>query len=180
MKENNQVTENLETPSRWRRFFAYLLDLVINFLILIFYYFILFNKDCDIYIFIMIILIANLMFFIYYKTTIWNRLVWIFALNKNGKSISWWKSILRYFVFNPPFLQLIFFIVSYLSLAIKMMYISAKDRYDVDVYPIKMWMLWFTVLGLVLLLINIIELFFKCPTFIDKRLWIKRVHKKSE
>jgi hypothetical protein len=35
-------------------------------------------------------------------------------------------------------------------------------------------------LGLIFLLINIIEIFFKCPTFIDKRLWIKRIYKKSK
>ena len=174
MEKETQNSENLEIPSRWRRFFTYFLDLIINFAVI--------WLIISINIWIMIvIIIANLAFIIYYKTTIWNKIMWIVALNNKNSSINWWQSALRYFVFYPPFLQLILSIVCYLFLAIlNIVLINYKLHvYDIDIHPIKMWMIWFIIFGLIFLLINVIELFFKCPTFIDKLLWIKRLYKKS-
>lgn len=200
MKEQTQSSVNLEIPSRWRRFYAYLLDLLINIIIwwVIPYIIFIFTSWSIASIIIGLILLAlGIVFIIYERNTTWNELVWIISLNNENNPISRCKSMLRNFVFNPAYLPLLlFFICLWTSLVLYM--VNSYDTYSIaydDDYEesffynsftynlirffnkISWWMLF---IGLALLFLNIVEIFFRCPTFIDKRLWIKRFYKKSK
>ena len=179
-------TENFEIPSRWRRFSAYLLDLIINIIILcIIPYVIFIFTDWNIASIItgIILLIFEIILIILERNTTWNELVWIFALNKEDDQIRKWQSIIRFFVFNPAFLPLILILIWFL-IALMLWMINSLSNEDIFVpYPIKILRTIgnrSSILGLILFFINIIEIFFKCPTFIDKRIWIKRLYKKSK
>ena len=179
MKEKVQNSVELDIPSRWKRIEAYFIDWMVYFVVLI-----ISRSLVEIHSFlIMIVLfIANLVFIIRSKTSIWNRLVWISALNKNNTSITWWQAILRYFVFNPSFLRLLLFIVIVILAWILMWTIVNKKLHieDFDTTSSELWIFLVMVIGIIFLFISLIEICFNCPTFIDRLLWIKRVYKKSE
>jgi len=172
MEEQTQISENFEIPSRWRRFSVYILDLIINIT--------------------GIWLIINLIMIIFKKATLWNKVVWIIALNNKNNPINRWQSLLRYFIFNPAFLALILF-----SFKILIWYITpwgwcvvSRDSSGLLILdpscgnePLRTLIdisNWTFIVGIILYSISVIELFFKCPTFIDKWLWIKRIYKKSK
>jgi uncharacterized RDD family membrane protein YckC len=203
MEEQNQNSVNLEIPSRWRRFSAYLLDLIINFFVisLLIYLSIIWlvyitswiDSINPIMIFISLIIPFTLciLYISKKKTTIWNKSLWIITLNNENNQINWKQALLRYFVFNPSFLALILFdlwlIVGLLIYTIngwcnlhsyKRPY--AEDPTCLQIDFIQNIILYAQIITVILLLISIAELFFKCPTFIDKQLWIKRIYKKSK
>ena len=157
MKEQTQDSINLEIPSRWRRFSAYFLDLIINITI--------------------IWLIANIIVIFSAKTTLWNMIVWIQCIGKDGTATLWQIS-LRYLIFYQTLPLLVYYFCRYYYFATRWFVkcrdcIEAKDKTNM--------ILWCICLVFsVMILINVIEFFFKCPTFIDKRLWIKRIYKKSK
>ena len=164
MEEQNQNSVNLEIPSRWRRFFAYILDLIINITIIWF--------------------IINIITILVKKTTLWAMILWIIAIDNENKWINFWKSLLRYFIFYSTLFfiaYILWFIVSYLFRLVPQL---CSHEYPSDFCQFKR-MVW-KILNIIFVLfsipyfINIIEIFFKCPTFIDKRLWIKRIYKKSK
>lgn len=186
-----EQTENFEIPSRWRRFSAYLLDLIINIIILCIIPYVIFTlTDWNIFSIIIgiILLIFEIILILLERNSIWNELVWIFALNKEDNTISKWQSILRFFIFNPAFLPLLQFLIWFL-ISLMLYMINSYSSEDIFIYNLinlktirlfnKISRLIFFI-GLILLFINIIEIFFKCPTFIDKRLWIKRFYEKSK
>ena len=179
-------TENFEIPSRWRRFSAYLLDLIINIIILcIIPYVIFIFTDWNIASIIIgiILLIFEIILIILERNTTWNELVWIFALNKEDDQIRKWQSIIRFFVFNPAFLPLILILIWFLISLIFYMINSLSNEDMFVPSPIRILKGIGTrsgILGVIFFFLSIIEIFFKCPTFIDKRLWIKRLYKKSK
>ena len=186
MEEQTQNSENLEIPSRWRRFSAYLLDLLINIILwwVIPYIIFIFTDWSIVSIIIGLILLAiEIVFIIYERNTTWNELVWIISLNNENNPINRWKSILRNFVFNPAFLSLLLLLIWFLIAIMLWMINSASSENTFVTNPIKLFSTIgnrSSILGLILFFISIIELFFKCPTFIDKLLWIKRFYKKSK
>lgn len=204
MEEQTQNSVNLEIPSRWRRFSAYLLDLIINIVVnpaimfVIYWLLRLTNLDSIWIVFGIVItltIIINILFIVIKKTTIWNNVAWIIALNKDNNPLSWWQSILRFFIFNPAFLALILLVIRFLiSLMLYLingwcniiMYdmegnlIENQDPTCVIIRDIHKFANWSGFFGFIIFLISVIEIFFKCPTFIDKLLWIKRFYKKSK
>ena len=186
MEEQNQDPVNFEIPSRWRRFSAYLLDLIINIILwwVIPYIIFIFTDWSIVSIIIGLILLAlEIAFIIYERNTTWNELVWIISLNNENNPINRWKSILRNFVFNPAFLSLLLLLIWFLIALMLYMINSASSENTFVTNPIKLFSTFgnrSSILGLILFFISIIELFFKCPTFIDKRLWIKRLYKKNK
>ena len=169
MKGQTQNSINLEIPSRWRRFSAYLLDLIINITI--------------------IWLIANIIIVFVKKTTLWNIIVWIQCMNKNGIATLWQIS-LRYLIFYQT-LPLLFFFLLFIRwnlYAFNCLYLDKANGFYFDetwscisLNTILVILRYtFYILTIICTTINIIEIFFKCPTFIDKQLWIKRIYKKSK
>ncbi len=163
MEEQTQNSENFEIPSRWKRFSAYILDLIINITL--------------IWLFINLIIIFSK------KTTLWNIVVWIKTTDNNSNQLPLWKALTRFWFFYSTFflsLYFIFLILFYyfsLPLGMTRNCIPENDifcKINLMMYLIKNFVI------ITILTINIIELFFKCPTFIDKRLWIKRIYKKSK
>lgn len=184
-----EQTENFEIPSRWRRFFAYLLDLLTNLIIFWFitYFILSFMDRLILYLIIIVLLIIfEVMFIFFKKTTPWNKSVWIIALT-NNYPISWWQAMLRYFVFNPAFLALILFLFKFVVWSFAPWWYPLIISGDPSI--VQYWRELFKILipisncafiiSMILCLLNIVEIFLKCPTFIDKRLWIKRVYKKN-
>ena len=174
MEEQIQNSVNLEIPSRWRRFFAYFLDLVINITI--------------------IWLFANIILIFVEKTTLWNMLIWIRTLNNKNNSANLRQALLRYLIFYQ-ILPLLFFFLLFLRwnlYTFKCSYLYVDKANGVGFYFNETWSCislntilvilryTFYILTIICTTINIIEIFFKCPTFIDKQLWIKRIYKKSK
>lgn len=202
MEEQTQNSVNLEIPSRWRRFSAYLLDLIINIVVnpaiifVIYWLLCLTNLDSIWVVFgivIAITIIINILFIVIKKTTIWNNIAWIITLNKDNNPINWWQATLRLLVFNPAFLALILLIIRFLISLMLFNDYWCYTRYDMEgniiqnqdptcviIRDIRKFANWSGFFGFILFLISVIEIFFKCPTFIDKLLWIKRFHKKSK
>ena len=197
MEEQTENSVNLEVPSRWKRFSAYLLDLLINFIVIWIIPYGILTSDADNIVYIIIIITIIVLIFVYLifiirkKTTLWNKSVWIIALNNKNNSINWRQALLRYFIFNPAFLALIliliWFIISLMLYLINgwcMMHtISSTNIQNPEcekIYFIRNTGNRLGFFGLIFLLISILEIFFKCPTFIDKWLWIKRIYKKSK
>ena len=162
MEERTKSSVNLETPSRWRRFFAYLLDIIINITF--------------------IWLIANIIIIFVVKTTLWNMIVWIKALDNKNNSANLWQISLRYIVFYQTLPLFIFYFSYFYTISRNLTHIRkwCSDLYcgeeNILGFVLFCILLIFTIISLV----NIIEIFFKCPTFIDNRLWIKRIYKKSK
>lgn len=150
---------NLEIPSRWRRLFAYLLDLIINIT--------------------GIWLIVNVVIMFIKRTTLWNMLVWIKAINEDNNKTWLWKLFLRYFVFYSTLFILVFLIHVIFSVYLRWYEIYCYLGIDDILCDIHSILFRLSEITFALILINMIEFFFKCPTFIDKRLWIKRVYKKN-
>lgn len=157
MKENNQVTENLETPTWWKIFLAYLLDILFIFTI--------FWGPLN---------AANA--FWKQKNTFWNGIMWIKYVNMDGSDLTKKQARIRYLLMLPisvPFSLFIFLIIfifgfiffffSSVALGFLRFIESLFILYNVGV-----------------LLLNIVEICYSegpiFPTFIDKRLWIKRVY----
>ena len=157
-------TENFEIPSRWRRFSAYLLDLIINITI--------------------IWLIINLIIILIRKTTLWAMIVWINAINNESKRINLWKALLRYLIFYSTLLFIAYILWYIISYMFRLVPEICSTEHPSDFCQMK-YTVW-KILNIIFILfsipcfINIIEIFSKCPTFIDKRLWIKRIYKKSK
>ena len=183
-----EQTPNIDfkVPSRWRRFSAYLLDLIINIIlwwVIPYIVFIMTDWSIASVIIGLILLTLEIVFIIYERNTTWNELVWIMSLNNENNLISRRKSILRHFIFNPAFLSLLLFLIWFLISL--MLYMINSLYYEGMFVPTPIRILKgignrSSILGLILFFISIIEIFFKCPTFIDKRLWIKRFYKKSK
>lgn len=156
MKQQNQSSVNLEIPGRRRRVFAYLLDLIINITI--------------------IWLIANIIIIFVEKNTLWNMLVWIKTLNNKYNSANIWQISLRYLIFYQTIPLFVYYFCRYYYL-ISWGFIKCYDCNEAK-NRTRMFLLYICLSFSVIILINIIEIFFKCSTFIDKLLWIKRVYKK--
>lgn len=163
MEEQTQNSENLEIPSRWRRFFAYLLDLIINITLIWFF--------------------INLIIIFSKKTTLWNIIVWIKTTDNNIDQLPLRKALIRFWFFYSTFLLLLYFILSILSYYFTLpLGITRNCIPENDIFCKINWMMYLikNFIIITILIVNIIEIFFKCPTFIDKRLWIKRIYKKSK
>ena len=197
MEEQTQNSENLEIPSRWKRFSAFLLNLLINLTIILFIpLLIIIGENYATSLIIVIILaILEIILISYEWTTSWYKSAWIITLY-NGKNnmICWFQAILRHFVFNPAFLpiillstQLIIFLMFFNTIHCDGIYDIYNNKIIYNENPICgiEWTLENIanrsgIIGLILLFISIIEIFFKCPTFIDKLIWVKRFYKKSK
>ena len=151
---------NLEIPSRWRRFFAYLLDIIINIT--------------------GIWLIINIIITLIKRITLWNMLAWIKTINEDNNKIWLWKTFLRYFVFYSTLFVLFFLTHIILSVILRWHGIFCHLGIDDILCDIHNILLKSSEIVFVIILINVVEIFFKCPTFIDKWLWIKRIYKKSK
>lgn len=186
MEEQNQNSVNLEIPSRWRRFSAYLLDLLINIILWCIIPYTIFIFTDWIIVSILAIglpiiwLFTNIILIFVEKTTLWNMLVWIKTLNNKKNSANLRQALLRYLIFYQTLPLLVYYFCRYYYTGTRgsvkcwgLDCIEAKNKTNM--------ILWCICLVFsVMILINVIELFFKCPTFIDKRLWIKRIYKKSK
>ena len=180
MEEQTQDSVNLEIPSRWRRFSAYLLDLIINITIIF---------VCSIawelgFILILIWFIVNLVIIFWKKTTLWNNIIWIKAMNENNSPINVKQVLFRYLIFSPVLLNIIICVWFSISLLFWLVPTACSPSYPSDFCQMQHTVSKITnivcIILLVPCLINIFEIFFKCPTFIDRRLWIKRFYKKSK
>jgi len=164
MEEQTQNPANLEIPSRWRRVFAYLLDFIINITVIWF--------------------IINLIIILIRKTTLWAMIVWINAINNESKRINLWKALLRYFIFYSTLLFIAYILWYIISYMFRLVPESCNLEYPSDFCQMghRVWKIYnvIFIISSIPCFINILEIFFKCPTFIDKRLWIKRIYKKSK
>ncbi len=183
MEEQNQNSVNLEIPSRWRRFSAYLFDILINIIVIAIYLFTwILGIDLVNLPIIIVRIITNLIIIFYKKSTLWNIREWIIAINKTNNPINLQQTFFRYLIFYPTIPLLFIHISLFLD------YLEILNNDIVILEP--SWIdnnssystgnLIFNILSALIVLINIIEIFFKCPTFIDKLLWIKRIYKKSK
>ena len=190
MEEQTQDSVNLEIPSRWRRFSAYLLDFILNIITILIVPSLIITLDMERHTLLItvftIIICIYLFFIIYKKTTIWNKLTWIITLNNENNPINCRQSLLRFFIFNPAFLGLVLFLIWF---SVSLIFYSRDNCTHDPNSPIHCsTTIEFInniakrscLIGLILLFITLIEFFFKCPTFIDKLLWIKRLYKKSK
>ena len=183
MEGQTQNSVNLEIPSRWRRFSAYLLDLIINWVIvMICIPFWILGPWI-----IIIRIIANLVGVFSEKTTLWNMIVWINAIKENNNSINTKQVFFRYFIFYSTLINVALCV--WLSAGL-IFYLPATscpvDPSQYNDFCRTKYIVWvitgnfFIICSVIPCTINLVELFFKCPTFIDKRLWIKRFYKKSK
>lgn len=180
MKKLNQDSVNLEV-SRWRRFSAYLLDLLINWRIIPYIIF-LFTDWIIVSILAtglpIIWLFTNIILIFVEKTTLWNMLVWIKTLNNKNNSANLRQAFLRYFIFYQTLPLLVYYFCQYYYI-VKWGFVKCRDCIEA-INRTRMILLYICIIFSVMILINVIEFFFKCPTFIDKRLWIKRIYKKNK
>ena len=181
MKGQTQNSINLEIPSRWRRFSAYLLDLRINWRIIPYIIF-LFTDWIIVSILAtglpIIWLFTNIILIFVEKTTLWNMLVWIKTLNNKNNSANLRQAFLRYFIFYQTLPLLVYYFCQYYYI-VKWGFVKCRDCIEA-INRTRMILLYICIIFSVMILINVIEFFFKCPTFIDKRLWIKRLYKKNK
>ena len=180
MKKLNQDSVNLEV-SRWRRFSAYLLDLLINWRIIPYIIF-LFTDWIIVSILAtglpIIWLFTNIILIFVEKTTLWNMLVWIKTLNNKNNSANLRQALLRYLIFYQTLPLLVYYFCQYYYI-VKWGFVKCRDCIEA-INRTRMILLYICIIFSVMILINVIEFFFKCPTFIDKRLWIKRFYKKNK
>ena len=165
-KEPTKINTDLEIPSKLRRISAFLLDVFFTITIV----------GC----------IINLIFILLQKESLWNIITWIKTLNNDESKITNKQRIIRYSLIFPTSISLSFFIYIFMIiLCIPIWIIDAFSNYNnwgSGLTEDFFWICWILILILIvtILIINIIEIFQICPTFIDKRLWIKRLYKKSK
>lgn len=181
MEGQTQISENFEIPSRRKRFSAYLFDILINIIVIAIYLFTwMLGIDLINLLIIVVRIITNLIIIFYKKSTLWNIKGWIIAMNKTNNSITLRQAFLRYLIFYPT-IPLLFIHISlfldYLEIINNDAVILAPSWSDYSSNS-STGNIIFNIISSLIVLINLIEIFFKCPTFIDKRLWIKRVYKK--
>ena len=165
-KEPRKITTDLEIPSKLRRISAFLLDVFFTITIV----------GC----------VMNLIFILLQKESLWNTILWIKSLDNDGNKITNKQRIIRYSLTFPTSISLSFFI--YIFIIILSIPISIIDSFsDYNNWGSGLtedffWTCWIliVILFVTVLIINIIEIFQACPTFIDKLLWIKRLYKKSK
>lgn len=181
MEGQTQISKSFEIPSRWRRFSAYLLDLLINWRIIPYIIF-LFTDWIIVSILAtglpIIWLFTNIILIFVEKTTLWNMLVWIKTLNNKNNSANLRQAFLRYFIFYQTLPLLVYYFCQYYYI-VKWGFVKCRDCIEA-IDRTRMILLYICIIFSVMILINVIEFFFKCPTFIDKRLWIKRFYKKNK
>ena len=181
MEEQTQNSVNLEIPSRWRRFSAYLLDLLINWRIIPYIIF-LFTDWIIVSILAtglpIIWLFTNIILIFVEKTTLWNMLVWIKTLNNKNNSANLRQALLRYLIFYQTLPLLVYYFCQYYYI-VKWGFVKCWDCIE-SINRTRMILWCICLVFSVMILINVIEFFFKCPTFIDKLLWIKRFYKKNK
>ena len=180
MEEQTQISESFEIPSRWRRLSAYLLDIIISLaIILISLPFWILGPGI-----IFIWIIINLVVILRGKTTLWNDIVWIKAINENNNPVNIKQSLLRHLIFSPILLNITVCIWFSVSLLFRLVPESCSFEHPSDFCQMErtVWEItnFICMILLIPCFINIFEIFFKCPTFIDKRLSIKRIYKKSK
>lgn len=175
---------NLEIPSRWRRLFVFLLDLAIFIICFVPFFLAMEFRDFRLAIIILVIsIILYIVFIVLGRTTFWNKILWIVTLNSENNLITKKQFVLRYFVFSVSFSLPILLSILYSRMSLLLINVMLiKGRFMSVNIGINIFKYIFYLLGIfviIVLIVNIIELFVECPTFIDKRLWIKRVYKKS-
>lgn len=167
MEEQTQNSVNLEIPSRWRRFSAFLLDFLFTLTIIGWF--------------------INLIYILSdKKDSLWNTILWIKSLDNNGSKITNKQRIIRYSLIFPTSISFSFII--YIFMIILCIPISILDSFsDYNNWGsgltedlLLCWIFLVLIFIIIVLIINIIEIFQTCPTFIDKRLWIKRLYKKAK
>jgi len=181
MEEQIQNSVNLEIPSRWRRFFAYILDIIANLIIV---------QVCFLALplcfrLIALWIIINLVIIFWWKTTLWSSIMKIRAIKINdNSSISIKQVFFRYLVFSPILLNITICIRFFVSIIFRLISVQCPPKCSPNFsqmkYTISIILDIFCIIASIPCLINIVEIFFECPTFIDKRLWIKRVYKRSK
>ncbi len=167
MKKRSKDSINLEIPSRWKRISAFLLDLFFTISII----------GC----------LINLIFILSdKKDSLWNTIFWIKLLNNGGNKITNKQRIIRYLLIFPTSIS--FSLIIYIFMMLLCIPISILDSFsDYNNWGsgltedfLLCWVFLVLIFIIIVLIINIIEIFQPSPTFIDKRLWIKRIYKKSK
>lgn len=103
-------------------------------------------------------------------------IVWIEYINKKWDKISRRQWLVRFFIFYPMLVFVTFLtllIVLWIVLLIMWNMDPESVGFDVGfvygriiVYP-----------AIIILLLNFVEFFYSCPTFIDNLIWINRIRK---
>ena len=159
-EERTRISKsNNLSPSRWRRILAYWLDFILTYTI--------------------IWGIINICYVLGSKRTpLWNMVTWIKCVDKQWNNISWRQSVVRFFVFYPMLLFVTFSALMICLLIVLCVawifnhYIDSEAlafdagfiRGRIMVYP-----------AIISLILNLIEIFYSCPTFIDWWIWMNRV-----
>ena len=180
MKEQIQSSENFEIPSRRRRFSAYIIDVIINVIVV---------RVCLLtwplcFRLIPLWIIINLVIVFWWKTTLWSSIMRIKVIKNNNSSINIKQVFFRYWVFSPILLNVTICIRIFVSIIFRLISVQCPPKCSPNFsqmkYTISIILDIFCIIASIPCLINIVEIFFECPTFIDKRLWIKRFYKKSK
>ena len=180
MEEQIQNSVNLEIPSRRRRFSAYIIDVIINVIVV---------RVCFLtwplcFRLIPLWIIINLVIVFWWKTTLWSSIMRIKVIKNNNSSINIKQVFFRYWVFSPILLNVTICIRIFVSIIFRLISVQCPPKCSPNFsqmkYTISIILDIFCIIASIPCLINIVEIFFECPTFIDKRLWIKRIYKKSK
>ena len=154
--------DNTNIPWRWERIWAFLLDLFLTYTIIwgiINIFLVLGNR----------------------RTTLWNMIVWIESINKNWDKISKKQSIIRFFIFYPMFLFVTFAVMMACAFII-WIFIWILDINDSSSIWYSIGYTYGTLIRFpcfILSIMSIIEIFYSCPTYIDKWIWINRINKEK-
>ncbi len=165
-KEPTKITTDSEIPSKLRRISAFLLDVFFTITIV----------GC----------VINLIFILLQKDSLWNIITWIKSLNNDENKITNKQRVIRYLLIFPTSIS--FSLIIYIFMMLLCIPISILDSFsDYNNWGsgltedfLLCWVFLVLIFIIIVLIINIIEIFQPSPTFIDKRLWIKRIYKKSK
>ena len=150
---SNEAKKNISNKQlKWRhRFCASLIDFIITYTI--------------------IWGIVNVIFVLWKKrTTLWYMIMWIETLDKNWGIPSRKQVLIRFLLCYNMFFFTIFIAAFILSIPLYLLDINADDIFY------NIWYFWGLVF-MIILLLNLVEMFSKSPTFIDNWAWVIRVKK---
>ena len=116
------------------------------------------------------------------RTTLGNLIVWINSVNNNWGKISRKQWMVRFFIFNPMFLFVSFIIFLIVLLTVWLFVWIFNPSIDAENLGYNIWYLYGSMIRipcLVLFIMNVVEVFFSCPTYIDRLIWMNRVKQKE-
>ena len=117
------------------------------------------------------------------RTTLGNLIVWINSLNNDWSKISRKQWILRFFIFNPMFLFVSLIILAFVLVAVWFFIWIFMSNIDAGEIGYNIWYAYGSMIRIpcfVLFIMNVVEVFFSCPTYIDRLIWMKRVRQKEQ